>query len=104
TNDSIAYAKDQFCKHELHSASGEDAILYAEIFGIPNDVLAYLCNDCVRRQDGLSVCSRELLKVLTLLIHKRITDWAVSRGLIPDYQNGFRVGYRTNKNPFILRC
>jgi hypothetical protein len=45
-----------------------------------------------------------ILKVLTLLIHKRITDWATARGLIPDYQNGFREGYRTNNNPFILRC
>jgi hypothetical protein len=25
-------------------------------------------------------------------------------GPIPDYQNGFREGYRTNNNPFILRC
>jgi hypothetical protein len=45
-----------------------------------------------------------VLKVITLLIHKRITDWADARGLIPDYQNGFREGYRTNNNPFILRC
>lgn len=45
-----------------------------------------------------------MLKLLTLLIHKRITDWANTRGLIPDYQNGFREGYRTNSNPFILRC
>ncbi|KAF8174436.1 hypothetical protein K438DRAFT_1450032, partial [Mycena galopus ATCC 62051] len=43
------------------------------------------------------------LKLLTLLIHKRTTDWANSRGLIPNYQNGFREGYRTNNNPFILR-
>jgi hypothetical protein len=45
-----------------------------------------------------------LLKVLTLLIHKHITDWANAYGIIPDYQNGFREGYRTNNNPFILRC
>jgi hypothetical protein len=25
-------------------------------------------------------------------------------GLIPNWQNGFRPGYRTNNNPFILRC
>jgi hypothetical protein len=40
-----------------------------------------------------------LLKVLTLLIHKHITDWANAYGIIPDYQNG----YHTNNNPFILR-
>jgi hypothetical protein len=45
-----------------------------------------------------------ILKALTLLIHRRITEWANARGLIPNYQNGFREGYRTNNNPFILRC
>jgi hypothetical protein len=38
------------------------------------------------------------------LIHKRITDWATEHGLIPDFQNGFREGYRTNNNLVILRC
>ncbi|KAF7344870.1 RNA-directed DNA polymerase from mobile element jockey [Mycena venus] len=45
-----------------------------------------------------------ILKLLTLLIHKHITDWASARSIIPDYQNGFREGYRTNNNLFILRC
>ena len=44
------------------------------------------------------------LKGLTMLIHWRIADWAQARGLIPPWQNGFRAGYRTNNNPFILRC
>ncbi|KAJ7752512.1 hypothetical protein DFH07DRAFT_716195, partial [Mycena maculata] len=86
----------------LNSASGEDAILYDEIMNIPNDDLLLLCNECIRQRDGPIICC--LLKLLTLLIHKRISDWASARGLIPDYQNGFREGYRTNHNPFILRC
>lgn len=45
-----------------------------------------------------------LLKILALLIHKCVTDWANAYGLIPDYQNGFREGYHTNNNPFILCC
>ncbi|KAJ6555715.1 hypothetical protein B0H10DRAFT_1847662 [Mycena sp. CBHHK59/15] len=45
-----------------------------------------------------------VLKILMLLIHKCTTDWANSRGLIPDFQNGFREGYRMNNNPFVLRC
>jgi hypothetical protein len=44
------------------------------------------------------------LKGLTILVHWRIFDWAETRGLIPPYQNGFRPGYRTNNNPFILWC
>ncbi|KAJ7100848.1 hypothetical protein B0H15DRAFT_759996, partial [Mycena belliarum] len=45
-----------------------------------------------------------------MLIHWRIHDWAATRGLIPDWQNGFRPGYQSttltspNNNPFILRC
>jgi hypothetical protein len=44
------------------------------------------------------------LKGLTILVHWRIFDWEDTRGLIPPYQNGFRPGYRTNNNRFILRC
>ncbi|KAJ7438964.1 hypothetical protein B0H11DRAFT_2254277, partial [Mycena galericulata] len=114
TEANIAWVKDQIRKHGLHSASGEDAILYAEILEIPNDVLAYLCNECIRRKDGPSAWFRTViigllkkgklnsdpdsyriialescvLKILMLLIHKRITDWATAQGLIPDYQNG----------------
>jgi hypothetical protein len=55
TEDSIAHVKEQIRKNGLHSASGDDAILYGEILEIPNDVLAYLCNECVRRRDGPSV-------------------------------------------------
>jgi hypothetical protein len=97
---------------------------------IPNSDLVFLCDEYTRKRDGPSIWFKTviigflkkgkngadldsyriialeccLLKVLTLLIHKRITDWANARGLIPDYQNGFREGYRTNNNPFILRC
>jgi hypothetical protein len=45
-----------------------------------------------------------VLKLLTLLINKRITKWVIAHGHIPDYQDGFREGYRTNNNPFISRC
>ncbi|KAJ6461555.1 hypothetical protein C8R47DRAFT_993465, partial [Mycena vitilis] len=98
TEQDMEWLKDHI-RSTLDSASGEDAVLYADIMGIPNEDLLFLCNECTRKGDG--PC---LLKVLTLLIHKRITDWANAYGLIPDYQNGFREGYRTNNNPFILRC
>jgi hypothetical protein len=44
------------------------------------------------------------LKLICLLIHKRIYDWAEARGIIPPSQNGFREKYRTNNNAFVLRC
>ena len=124
-----AWVKDHI-RNSLDSASGEDAIMYGEIMEIPNEDLMLLCNECIRLKDGPTTWFKTViigllkkgkngknpdsyriialescvLKVLTLLIHKRITDWADARGLIPDYQNGFREGYRTNNNPFILRC
>lgn len=45
-----------------------------------------------------------LLKMLTLLIDKRVRAWAEARKLLPPTQNGFRPGFRTNNNAFILRC
>ncbi|KAJ7719710.1 hypothetical protein B0H16DRAFT_1336489, partial [Mycena metata] len=55
TEDDAAWLKDHIRKHSLDSATGEDAILYAEIMDIPNDVLVLLCNECVKKQDGPSV-------------------------------------------------
>ncbi|KAF9031550.1 hypothetical protein BDZ89DRAFT_906009, partial [Hymenopellis radicata] len=81
------------------SATGDDHIAYDEIRLFDNQDLANLFNDY--RLIGLESC---LFRCLTLLIHKRIADWSSQNNLIPDYQNGFRPGYRTNNNPFILRC
>ncbi|KAJ7192762.1 hypothetical protein B0H12DRAFT_985191, partial [Mycena haematopus] len=97
--DDGGWVKDHLLNHSLDSASGEDATTYTDIMGIPNEDLTRLANECVRR--GGSPC---FLKVVTLLIHRRITQWATARGLIPDWQNGFRAKYRTNNNPFVLRC
>ncbi|KAJ6492265.1 hypothetical protein C8R45DRAFT_825285 [Mycena sanguinolenta] len=95
----IEWLKDHLRKNSMDSAAGEDAVIYEDIREIPNDALADFLNDY--RIIALESC---FLKLLTLLIHKRITDWANSRNIIPDYQNGFRAGYRTNNNPFVLRC
>ncbi len=45
-----------------------------------------------------------LLKMATMIVHKRLAEWAESMNLLPDWQNGFRPGYRTLNNAFILRC
>jgi hypothetical protein len=49
---------------------------------------------------GLECC---LLKFLTLLIDRRLRAWAEENKVLPDSQNGFREGYRTHNNSFILR-
>lgn len=48
---------------------------------------------------GLESC---LLKGLTWLIDRRIRRWAEERKLLPWCQNGFRPGFRTNNNSFVL--
>jgi len=53
--------KNHIHQHGLSSASGQDAIMYAEILEIPNDALAYLCNECVRRRDGPSAWFRTVV-------------------------------------------
>jgi hypothetical protein len=122
-----SWIKDHLLNHSIDSASGDDAITYADIMEIPSTDIINLCNECIRR--GTSVWLRTaiigvlkrgepagfpdsyriiavescFLKILTLLIHRRIPQWAAARGLILDWQNGFRGKYRTNKDPFILR-
>ena len=122
--------KDHIRTHSLDSTPGEDSASYAELLEIPNEDLAYLANQCVEKGDGptiwftsplIGILKRMkphdnpdsyrlialescFLKAMTILIHWRIADWAKARGLIPPWQNGFRPGYRTNNNPFILRC
>ncbi|KAJ8489933.1 hypothetical protein ONZ51_g2645 [Trametes cubensis] len=52
------------------------------------------------RTIGLESC---LLKTLTLLIDRRLRQWAESTGRLPPTQSGFRSGHRTYNNAFILR-
>ena len=112
------------------SATGIDGIGYQEILEIDNSALCNLLNLSMERLEtpsswlstvivaiikrgkprddpnnyraiGLESC---LLKLMTLLIHIRLTAWCEKYNLLPPSQNGFRNGYRTNNNTFILRC
>ena len=96
---------------------------------IPNDELRGLFNSCIEegaapeswllatlaaapkkgkgggdpagyRNIGLESC---LLKTLTFLIERRLREWARDVGAIPEEQNGFRAGFRTENNLFALR-
>jgi ribonuclease HI len=126
----IELAKDRLRKHSKASATGIEGISYMDIQDMDNDELVHLVNSCLDSNDapsiwfstlltgvlkkgkpasnpdsyrtiGLESC---LLKLVTLLIHLRLTEWASARAIIPPSQNGFRETYRTNNNAFILRC
>ncbi|KAJ7603163.1 hypothetical protein FB45DRAFT_772650, partial [Roridomyces roridus] len=85
--------------HSRNSAEGEDATSYQELMEVPPDEMAHLYNDF-----RLVVMESQFLKGLTILSHWRFRDWGNKYLKIPPWQNGFRQGYRTNNNPFILRC
>ncbi|RXW12563.1 hypothetical protein EST38_g13290 [Candolleomyces aberdarensis] len=114
-------------KARMGSAKGRDGISYHDIFIMDNECLLELCNRCIELCDspttwietrlvglckkgkpkdapgsyrtiGLESC---LLKFMTMLVHERLVEWAVNRGLIPPSQNGFRQGHRTNDNVFV---
>ncbi|KAJ7728245.1 hypothetical protein B0H16DRAFT_1331072, partial [Mycena metata] len=96
--------KDHLREHSSDSAEGEDQTSYSDLLEIPNEDLAYLFNECTAHSYRLIALESCFLKALTILIHWRVFEWAEARGIIPPGQNGFRPGYRTNNNPFILRC
>jgi hypothetical protein len=69
--------------------------------GVRIKALDEVCNSSwIWKRDVVTISATA---VLQMLIHRRITQWAAARGLIPDWQNGFREKYRTNNNPFVLR-
>ncbi|PBK68350.1 hypothetical protein ARMSODRAFT_869145, partial [Armillaria solidipes] len=80
--------------------TGADGVDYDLILEIPNEDLPEEELDSYR-----VICLEScLLKVLTMIIHQRMSTWAVDNKLIPEWQNSFRAGYRTLNNAFILRC
>ncbi|PPQ81254.1 hypothetical protein CVT26_015075 [Gymnopilus dilepis] len=128
TEEEVARAKVHL-EPRKDSARGIDRIGYREIIEIDNAALCDLLNKCLENRDapaswlttvivgilkrgrpkddpnnyravGLESC---LLKLMTLLIHMRLTEWCEKYKIIPPTQNGFRAGYRTNNNMFILR-
>ncbi|KAF8212175.1 hypothetical protein K438DRAFT_1441241, partial [Mycena galopus ATCC 62051] len=91
--------KKKLRNKSLRSSVGIDDVSYAKILTIPNDALVSLFHACL--DVGLECC---LLKVLTLLLDGRLREWAASNNIIPDSQNGFLPGHRTDDNSFILLC
>lgn len=130
TEEDIAEAKDCLSKHPQNSAKGLDQISYSLICELENEDLCMLANQCILDLDAPSACLITILigllkrgkpkddpnsfrtvglescfvKFITLLIHIRITMWCLAKNLIPPSQNGFREGFCTNDNAFVLRC
>ncbi|GLB40535.1 hypothetical protein LshimejAT787_0804060 [Lyophyllum shimeji] len=130
TESDLEDAKSHLYKHSHKSAKGLDKVGYAELQEIDNNVLCNLLNKCLFDNDAPSVWLQTILigiikkgkphsdpesyrtiglescmlKLMTLLIHKRLTVWCDEQGLLPPSQNGFREGHRTNDNAFVLRC
>ncbi|KAF5383608.1 hypothetical protein D9615_003499 [Tricholomella constricta] len=125
----IAWGKNHVRTHTIDSATGADGYTYRDIMAIPNAKIAELLNACLNEMEipsrwlaslvigipkpekdrkaavnyRLIVLECCLLKFFTLLIDRRVRDYAERHAIIPETQNGFREGYRTNNNPFILR-
>jgi Reverse transcriptase (RNA-dependent DNA polymerase) len=126
----IEQVKIHIKKHSSNSAKGNDNVSYTEIGSIPNDELQKLFQSCMDNLDcpnawlitiiigvlkrgklahdpeSYRLIAKEscLLKVFTLLIAMRLREWMKHINLLPPTQNGFREGYRTNNNSYILRC
>jgi len=110
------------------TSSGADDIKWEDIAQIPPDKLLKLCQDCV---DGCSVPETWLigevvpipksstvendprtyrgitlescgLKFVGTLICLRLQEFGNDSGLLPEEQNGFRTGYRTENSPFVF--
>ncbi len=131
TEDEIAAVKAKLKEHNMNSAKGADGLAYAELLQVPNEDLQELFQQCIDSCDapqtwlttilaavekkpgkartdansyrniGLESC---LLKMLTLIIDRRLRDWAAATGRVPMMQNGFRAGHRTMNNVFTLRA
>ncbi|VDB85252.1 unnamed protein product [Peniophora sp. CBMAI 1063] len=129
TAEDIASVKADIKDGANSGAPGFDGVRKSLFMDMDNEALAALLNECVARQDAPSVWLKTVivgimkkglpehdpnsyrtiglecvvLKVMTLLIHKRLYAWAEANNILPPAQNGFRHGFRTNNNVFIMR-
>ncbi|KAJ7253308.1 hypothetical protein B0H12DRAFT_1017572, partial [Mycena haematopus] len=108
----IEWGKRHIMTH-LSTASGIDDFSYGDIMEIPNENLRALLQAIIDKKIfpskwlaalsyRLVVLECCLLKFLTLLIDRRVKEYASEAKLIPETQNGFMATYRTNNNPFLL--
>ncbi len=121
--------KEHLETNGANASPGIDAISQKDVLAIPSEELARLFNYCLQNNEiprawllsllaavpkknkdlstpenyrivGLQSC---LMKLLTLIIDFRVTEWIDDANILPRSQNGFRRGNRTHNNSFILR-
>ncbi|VDC04957.1 unnamed protein product [Peniophora sp. CBMAI 1063] len=104
----VALLKADVKKQGLDGAPGFDGVLKSSIMNMDNDDLARLFNECIRQQDAPSVW----LKTVVIGIMKKGLPEGDANSyrtiglecvILPASQNGFRHGFRTNNNVFVLR-
>lgn len=128
TDREVANAKARIIEH-LKTAKGIDAHSYADVLTLSNSRVAELLSMCLSkrliptawkatllaavpkakgpysdpenyRMIALECC---MLKLMTLILEARIREYTERENIIPPSQNGFRPGYRTENNPFLIR-
>ncbi|KAK0217538.1 hypothetical protein EDD85DRAFT_894345, partial [Armillaria nabsnona] len=99
--------KEHFEVNGANAAAGVDSISQKDVLAIPTEELVRLFNYCLQSNEiphawllRLQSC---LMKLLTLIIEYRVTEWMDNANILPRSQNGFRRGNRTHNNSFILR-
>ncbi|KAJ3870338.1 hypothetical protein F5051DRAFT_470385, partial [Lentinula edodes] len=94
-----------YLKRTAHSdAKGADSTTYSQLISIPNDRLALLFGRAFSNSDYRAIALESCtLKFASLLLHQKLCHVLSHANIIPPSQNGFRAGYRTNNNAFILR-
>ncbi|KAI0689193.1 hypothetical protein C8T65DRAFT_588893 [Cerioporus squamosus] len=100
STEEIDAVKAHVRKNCLGSARGLDRLSYDELLTVPSEDLRDLFQLCNYRAIGLESCA---LKVMTILIDRRLREWAESTGQSPLQQSGFRKAHRIVNNSVILR-
>jgi hypothetical protein len=125
----ITDAKARIKKRASKSSTGVDDLSYKDILKLWNDAMREFFNMCITqcaapelwqstivigilkpgkpsdRPDSYRIIALEscLAKMFTLLVDRRFREWMEEVDFLPESQNGFREGRRTNDNAFILR-
>ena len=125
----IERAKAHIHHHRSDSSAGNYAIHYSKIVQMDNDLLLQLVNKCIHSGDmptswtittvvGIVKRGKDrndpnsyrtigpescLLQFMTLLLLFRFQQWATAANILPEFQNAFHAGYRTNNNVFVLQ-
>ncbi|KAL7413168.1 hypothetical protein BDY24DRAFT_341142, partial [Mrakia frigida] len=97
-------------RHHVHSrassrsAGGADGLTWEDLKSVPDGDLLTLFNSILLSGGELPEQGKIsfLLRCFTLLCSFRLDAWATDLKLIPESQNGFVKGKRTESNPFVL--